>query len=116
MNARTLVASLAALSLLLALAVAPAGAATKPGWVETERSLRLELNAKASDGYEMRVRTDGHREVTLSLSKGSIEIDYTTTGRVSRKGIEGRIPRARVDRRAAPGSTLGAPPAFRPAT
>ncbi|HEX3240207.1 MAG TPA: hypothetical protein VHR18_08745 [Solirubrobacterales bacterium] len=53
-----------------------------------ERSLRAVLLTKASNGYVAWIETDGHRQVTLAMSKGSVAATYTTTGRVSRRGIE----------------------------
>ena len=62
--------------------------AARPGIQVQQRSLRLLMIAGASHGYEMGVETDGHRQVTVSLSKGTVSASYTTAGRVSRKGIE----------------------------
>ncbi len=73
---------------LAALGTASMAAAAKPGVRVHERSLKLLMLTKASHGYALWVETNGHRQVTLTLSKGSAAATYTTTGEVSRKGIE----------------------------
>jgi hypothetical protein len=75
-----------ALVALLALPVA--GASAKPGYVVKPKSLRLNLSLPASNGYFVSIQTEGHRKVSLKVSKGSIFATYTALGRVTRKGIE----------------------------
>jgi hypothetical protein len=74
------------------LAATPAAAAEDPGakprFEVHERALRLSLRFKASNGYEGRVTTQGHRRVTLTLQKGSVRVEARTSGRVTRRGIE----------------------------
>jgi hypothetical protein len=77
------------LAATLALSVLGAGsAAADPGLQVTKRSLRSVLLAKAGHGYSLWVETNGHRQVKLTMSKGSVGAVYTTTGKVSRRGIE----------------------------
>lgn len=85
---RTSLALLACAALALAALGAASTAAAKPGVQVHERSLRLMLLTKASNGYVGWIETNGHRQVTLTLSKGEVGATYTTAGRVSRKGIE----------------------------
>jgi hypothetical protein len=86
--------SISALGLLAGAILASAAlvsaptAAAKPRVQVFERSLRLVLLTEASNDYSLGIETDGHRQVALTLSKGSGAVIYTTTGRVSRKGIE----------------------------
>jgi hypothetical protein len=72
----------------LAALVLPAAAAAKPGYVVKAKGLHLSLGLPASDGYSASLRTQGHRQVKLTLSKGSFFANYVALGRVSRKGIE----------------------------
>jgi hypothetical protein len=75
-----------ALVALLALPIAAASA--KPGPVIKPKSLSLSLPLPASDGYFASIETEGHRKVSLRVSKGGISGTYVALGRVSRKGIE----------------------------
>lgn len=75
-----------ALTALSALPVAAAGA--KPGYVVKPKILRLSLPLPASKGYSASIETEGHRKVSLKISKGSFFATYDALGRVSRKGIE----------------------------
>lgn len=81
---------LCAAAALLAL---PAGAGAKPGYVVKPKSLALHFDAPASNGYSVSVDTEGHRKVTVSVSKGGFFATYTATGRVSRKGIKADLGR-----------------------
>jgi hypothetical protein len=90
MKARTaLLFPFCALVALVALLALPAGAASaKPGYVVKPKSLRLGLVLPASDGYFASLQTEGHRKVSLKVSRGSFFATYVALGRVSRKGIE----------------------------
>lgn len=81
-----------ALLLHLALALVALGAASTaaaaPDTYVREPSLQLALFAKASHGYKLWVETNGHHQVALIASRSGTSATYTTTGRVSRKGIE----------------------------
>lgn len=66
----------------------PATAAAKPGYTAKPKSLHLKLKLPASNGYSASIKTNGHRQVVLSLSKGNFFARYTALGKVSRKGIE----------------------------
>jgi len=79
------------LALLVVLFAVPATASARPGWEEVERALHLSFRAPTSNGYAMSVETAGHRQVTLTLAKGSVTATYRTTGRVSREGIEAKF-------------------------
>ena len=81
---RILGSALAAIALL----ALPAGAAAKQGPEIQERSLRLSLVTKGSNGYRAILTTAGHRQVKLELIDGSVAVALQTTGRVSRRGIE----------------------------
>lgn len=72
----------------VAIAAPAADAWAKPGYQLKERLLRVNLPLPASNGYSARIETEGHRQVTLRVSKGAISIEYKTLGKVSRKGIE----------------------------
>lgn len=83
----------------LAIATPAETAAAKPGFVVAERALRLTLKPAATNGYAVRIETEGHRRVTLTASKGGATAVYRTTGRVDRRGIEaefGRLGRISV--------------------
>jgi hypothetical protein len=56
-----------------------------------KRSLRLTVRVKASNGYEGWITTEGHRRVTLTLSKGNTTIEARSSGRVTRHGINARF-------------------------
>jgi len=71
-----------------ALLALPAGASAKPGYFVKEKSLRLSLKLPASNGYSASIRTDGHRQVALTITKGDFLARYVALGRVTRKGIE----------------------------
>ncbi|HEX6603086.1 MAG TPA: hypothetical protein VF030_10635 [Solirubrobacterales bacterium] len=73
---------------LVALLALPAGAGAKPGYVVKPKSLRLSLGLPASNGYSATITTEGHRQVSIQVFKGSLSATYTALGRVSRKGIE----------------------------
>jgi hypothetical protein len=67
----------------------PTTVTAKPGYTVEERSLKLALSPEASNGYLARITTAGHRQVTLTVrKKGGGTVKYTTTGQVSRHGIE----------------------------
>jgi hypothetical protein len=76
-----LVCALAALSV-------PAVAEAQPGYTVKPKSLHLELDLPASNGYSALISTEGHRQVVLNVSKGYVFARYTALGKVSRKGIE----------------------------
>jgi hypothetical protein len=63
----------------------------KPRFEVHERTLRLSLEVKASNGYEGRVTTQGHRRVTLTLQKGNALVEARTSGRVTRRGIDAKF-------------------------
>lgn len=69
----------------------PGAAAAKPGYEVQDRGLRLTMSARTGNGYVASVQTNGHREVVLTLARGSVLAVYRTTGRVSRRGIEARF-------------------------
>jgi hypothetical protein len=83
---RPLLLLICALVALPALLVGTASA--KPGYVVKPKILRLSLPLPASKGYFVSIETEGHRKVSLKVSKGSFFAEYTALGRVSRKGIE----------------------------
>ncbi|HET9675891.1 MAG TPA: hypothetical protein VFP21_00125 [Solirubrobacterales bacterium] len=74
-----------ALSALLTLT---AVAEAKPGYFVKPKHLQLKLTLPASDGYSASLSTNGHRQVTLTVSKGDFVGHYLALGRVTRKGIE----------------------------
>lgn len=75
--------------LVCALVSLPALPATaKPGYVVKPKRLSLNFDLPASNGYFASIQTEGHRKVSLRVSKGSFIATYTALGRVSRKGIE----------------------------
>jgi hypothetical protein len=79
------VAAIMAAALLLGL---PAGAAAKPGYLVKKRSLRLTVEAAATNDYRLVLEAHGHRQVVLQLSDGERLAIYRTTGSVSRNRIE----------------------------
>lgn len=85
MKRRRIVLALAVAVAVLAL---PASAAAKPGYTVKQKSLHLRLKLPASNGYNAAIKTNGHRQVVLSISKGEFFAKYTALGKVSRKGIE----------------------------
>lgn len=60
LGAFTLVALLAFASVTMA----------KPGYFVKPKNLQLKLTLPASDGYSASLSTNGHRQVTLTVSKG----------------------------------------------
>jgi hypothetical protein len=77
------------LLLVCALVALPAGAASaKPGYRVKPKSLHLNLALPATNGYSALIRTSGHRQVILSVSKGDFSAAYVALGRVTRKGIK----------------------------
>lgn len=80
------------LPLILLIGVAilslPATVAAKPSHTVKPKSLHLRLKLPASDGYAASIKTNGHRQVVLNISKGDFFARYTALGKVSRKGIE----------------------------
>jgi hypothetical protein len=80
--------SLAILVCALAVLAVPAIATAKPGYTVKEKSLHLRLKLPASNGYSASIKTNGHRQVVLNISKGGFFARYTALGKVSRKGIE----------------------------
>lgn len=79
---------LLALTLALVGLALPAAASARPGWEEQPRSLHLSFQTAISNGYQLAVKTTGHRQVELGLSKGGVSATYKTSGKVSREGIE----------------------------
>lgn len=67
---------------------APATAAAKPGYTIKPKSLHLKLSLAASNGYSASIKTNGHRQVVLSVTKGGFTAAHTALGRVTRKGIK----------------------------
>jgi hypothetical protein len=78
-----LICALVALPALLA-----GTASARPDYVVKPKSLRLSLDLPTSKGYSASIETEGHRKVSLEVSKGSFFATYVALGRVSRKGIE----------------------------
>jgi hypothetical protein len=77
------------LLLVCALVALPAGTASaKPGYVVKPKILRLIVPLPAGNGYFASIETEGHRKVSLRVTKGSFFATYTALGRVTRKGIE----------------------------
>ncbi len=76
----------------LGLLVGPVGgAAAKPGPQVHERSLRLAVAVRGSNGFRGFISTEGHKRVTLTLARGESRIEIQTKGRVSRNGITARF-------------------------
>jgi len=75
----------------LGLLTMPTGAGAKPSFDVKERSLRLSLAIKGSNGFRGFISTEGHKQVGLTLLKGGVLIDLQTSGRVSRHGIVARF-------------------------
>jgi hypothetical protein len=106
----------------VALAAALPGAANaESGYVVKSKGLHLKVPLPASNGYIATLTTDGHRQVTLSLSKGEVVARYVALGTVTRKGIEadfgdfGRVAlrfraRSRFQPSLVPGLPLPPPP------
>ncbi|HEX6152733.1 MAG TPA: hypothetical protein VFZ19_04335 [Solirubrobacterales bacterium] len=63
-------------------------ASAKPGYVVKPKSLSLTVPLPAGNGYSASIETEGHRKVSLEVTKGSFFATYTALGRVTRKGIE----------------------------
>ncbi len=81
----------------------PASAGARPNVEVQKRSLHLSLQARASNGYQLRLETLGHKRVNLAFSKGGVFVGYTTIGRVNRHRIRadfGRLGRVSVRLRA----------------
>jgi hypothetical protein len=72
----------------MAVLALPASAAAKPGYTVKQKSLHLRLKLPASNGYNASIKTSGHRQVVLNISKGEFFAKYTALGKVSRRGIE----------------------------
>jgi len=72
---------------LLAMAL-PTAAQAKPGPVVKPKSLHLRATLPASNGYYVSLRTNGHRQVIVSVAKDDFIARYTALGKVTRKGIE----------------------------
>jgi hypothetical protein len=69
-------------------AVMPGAAMAKPGYVVKPKGLHIHVPLPASNGYFATLTTEGHRRVTLSLSKGEVVARYVALGKVTREGIE----------------------------
>ena len=80
--------AVSALAAIVACVVLPTGAAAQPGYEVQPRRLTLEFKSHASHGYTVAVEAIGHRQVTLTASKGGFFATYTTSGRVSRDRIQ----------------------------
>jgi hypothetical protein len=76
-----------AIGVVAALAL-PAISAAKPAYRVKPKSLHLKVPLPASNGYSAELTTAGHRQVTLSLSKGETIAHYVALGKVTRKVIE----------------------------
>lgn len=81
-------ARIALVACVLGACALPAAASAKPGHVVKPKGLHLHVALPASNGYSATLTTEGHRQVTLSLSKGEVIARYVALGKVSRKGIE----------------------------
>jgi hypothetical protein len=79
--------AIAILAAAIGLLATPAGASAKPGFDVQERSLRLALAIKGSNGFRGLITTKGHKQVTLTLFKADRSMELRTSGRVSRRGI-----------------------------
>ncbi len=79
------------LAATLGLLAMPAGAGAKPSFDVQERSLRLNLAIKGSNGFRGFIATEGHKQVSLTLVKGGVLMDLRTSGTVSRRGIVARF-------------------------
>lgn len=88
MGPRTMIGVLVTALGLLAM---PAGAAAKQDFDVQARSLRLAFSVPGSNGFHGLVTTRGHKQVTLTLSKGGVLTELRTSGRVSRHGISARF-------------------------
>jgi hypothetical protein len=86
MKARGLLGVLACALALAALL--PGAASAKPGYVVKPKVLHVQVPLPASNGYSATLTTEGHRQVTLSLSQGEVVARYVSLGKVTRKGIE----------------------------
>jgi hypothetical protein len=60
----------------------------KPGPVVKPKSLHLRAALPASNGYSVSLKTNGHRQVVVTVSKDEFIASYTALGKVTRKGIE----------------------------
>lgn len=60
----------------------------KPRFEVHERSLRLSIELRGSNGYRGQITTEGHKRVTLTLRKGNTAVEARASGRVTRHGIE----------------------------
>lgn len=74
--------------LLCALLGLTATAEANPSYLVKPKSLHLKIPLPASNGYSASLTTGGHRQVTLSISKGEAVARYVALGKVTRKRIE----------------------------
>lgn len=91
--------SAALVAIGVALALVPAAAPAKSGFVVQPRRLTLEFEAKASAGYDLSVEASDTGKVALTLFGGDYLVTYTTTGQVTPTGIQadfGRVGRIDV--------------------
>jgi hypothetical protein len=79
------------LAAALGLLALPADASARPGFDAQERSLRLNLVVKGSNGFRGVIATEGHKQVSLTLIRGGVSMDLRTAETVSRRGIVARF-------------------------
>lgn len=105
----------AAIGVLIAvgLLAGPTGAGAEANLEVQERSLRLNLATKGSNGFRGFVSTAGHRRVVLTLVRGEALMNLRTTGRVSRRGIVARFGDLATVSVRFQGASVGADPSAR---
>jgi hypothetical protein len=86
--ARAIGALVTALVLLAGFA---SGAGAKPSLQVHERSLRLAVEIRGSNGFRGFISTEGHKRVTLTLARSDGRFEIRTAGRVSRNRIVARF-------------------------
>jgi len=77
---------------LLALAL-PTAASAGGHAIVKKKSLHLDFRLPAQQGYSISVRTDGHRQIQIGVTRDESFAVYTALGHVTRKGIEADLGR-----------------------